>query len=676
MESIKETFNNWVAGLQNYINSFSVEEKKNKIFYFSKFSVEVSEFYQIYTFVKTLKENIFKTLIEQFKFCVKELISFYNKNLNIKEKVIILYSSCLLIYYKKFCFDTNNSFEEFFDNDFIYVTTTTFGYQIVNQELFKSFIFYTYSKIKKEINDLDYNPIKNLKKYYYPENENKSSKSNIYINIIENDDSFDNKPNKINIKKNIKINSSRISTNTNSINNDYFPDPNIFLPRKKGIIEKNQINKRPNNIKLDKNKNINELNFTSKNNIINLNENDIEGDKKEELNIINENNLQKENSGFQEQVLTYLTSTKERIINLAFEMGYKGYFPIFNKNINDRFQEFNNISSNKFNIENKTERNLFSNNDFAQKPKTLNVNKNSINSINKKINKNEINSINNINQKLKPEIKHFSNQQHGLNIENQKSKNDKMEIENDFNNISDDDSNNNSKESEKNVNNSFFSSDIDTCCNFESLYNFYVNNSEDNVKIEKKSQNNDNNFTQTIISELSKYEVDDQIVKIIEEVARKIDSDYLGQAINNSPKNVVLINYFSCYMIEFTPEQLQNIEPKYKDLLENYCIKFIVLAKELYNTTMELFTTIYDLSFTNIDTFINLSKNCGIQIQYAQSLYNMFKEFSTLLLKKKESKSNTKKILQKLFKQQKLLWDKTITQKGQELTSFYKVQFV
>ena len=448
------------------------------------------------------------------------------------------------------------------------------------------------------------------------------------------------------------------------------------MPRKKGIIEKNQINKRPNNIKLDKNKNINELNFTSKNNIINLNENDIEGDKKEELNIINENNLQKENSGFQEQVLTYLTSTKERIINLAFEMGYKGYFPIFNKNINDRFQEFNNISSNKFNIENKTERNLFSNNDFAQKPKTLNVNKNSINSINKKINKNEINSINNINQKLKPEIKHFSNQQHGLNIENQKSKNDKMEIENDFNNISDDDSNNNSKESEKNVNNSFFSSDIDTCCNFESLYNFYVNNSEDNVKIEKKSQNNDNNFTQTIISELSKYEVDDQIVKIIEEVARKIDSDYLGQAINNSPKNVVLINYFSCYMIEFTPEQLQNIEPKYKDLLENYCIKFIVLAKELYNTTMELFTTIYDLSFTNIDTFINLSKNCGIQIQYAQSLYNMFKEFSTLLLKKKESKSNTKNILQKLFKQQKLLWDKTITQKGQELTSFYKVQFV
>ena len=666
MESIKETFNGWLAGLQNYINSFSVEEKKTKIFYFSKFSIVISEFYQIYKFVKTLKENIFKSLIEQFKFCVKELIAFSNPNLSIKEKVIILYSSCLLIYYKKFCFNTNNSFEDFFDDDFIYITTTTFGYQIVNEELFKTFIFYTYSKIKKEINELDYTPIQNLKKYYYTENNSVKNSNN--INNINNESS------NIEHSKNNKNNSSGISTN-NSINNDYFPDPNIFLPRKKTHNNQKNINiKRPNNIKLNINKNINgDLDLNSKNNIINLNENEIEDDKIDDSNTIN-NSSQKENFGFQEQVLTYLTSTKERIINLAFEMTYKGYFPIFNKNINDRFQEFNNMSSNKFDIINKTEENSSSINDFPQKPKTLNVNKNSINSINKKINKNEFNTINNINQKLKPDVKHFSNQD-TINFENPHIKNNEMEIENDLNNINDDDSHNNSKESEKNVNNSFFSTDIYTCCNFESLYNYYANNSKDNTKIENISSNNNNNkYTKTIIRELSKYEVDEQIVKIIEEVAKKIDSNYLGQTVNNSPKNVTLINYFSCYMVEFSPDKLQNIEPKYKDILQNYCIKFIVLAKELYNTAMELFTTIYDLSYTNIDTFINLSKNCGIQIQYAQSLYSMFKEYSTLLLKKKES--NIKNILQKLFKQQKSLWDKSIIQKSNELTSFYKVQNV
>ena len=665
MESIKETFNGWLAGLQNYINSFSVEEKKTKIFYFSKFSIVISEFYQIYKFVKTLKENIFKSLIEQFKFCVKELIAFSNPNLSIKEKVIILYSSCLLIYYKKFCFNTNNSFEDFFDDDFIYITTTTFGYQIVNEELFKTFIFYTYSKIKKEINELDYTPIQNLKKYYYTENNSVKNSNN--INNINNESS------NIEHSKNNKNNSSGISTN-NSINNDYFPDPNIFLPRKKMHNNQKNINiKRPNNIKLNINKNINgDLDLNSKNNIINLNENEIVDDKIDDSNTIN-NSSQKENFGFQEQVLTYLTSTKERIINLAFEMTYKGYFPIFNKNINDRFQEFNNMSSNKFDIINKTEENSSSINDFPQKPKTLNVNKNSINSINKKTNKNEFNTINNINQKLKPDVKHFSNQD-TINFENPHIKNNEMEIENDLNNINDDDSHNNSKESEKNVNNSFFSTDIYTCCNFESLYNYYANNSKDNTKIENISSNNNNKYTKTIIRELSKYEVDEQIVKIIEEVAKKIDSNYLGQTVNNSPKNVTLINYFSCYMVEFSPDKLQNIEPKYKDILQNYCIKFIVLAKELYNTAMELFTTIYDLSYTNIDTFINLSKNCGIQIQYAQSLYSMFKEYSTLLLKKKES--NIKNILQKLFKQQKSLWDKSIIQKSNELTSFYKVQNV
>ena len=154
MESIKETFNSWFAGLQNYINSFSVEEKKTKIFYFSKFSIVISEFYQIYTFVKTLKENIFKALIEQFKFCVKELIAFSNQNLSIKEKVIILYSSCLLIYYKKFCFNTNNSFEEFYDDDFMSLIKTTFKFEITNLQLFKVFCFTFFEKMKEEIKNI------------------------------------------------------------------------------------------------------------------------------------------------------------------------------------------------------------------------------------------------------------------------------------------------------------------------------------------------------------------------------------------------------------------------------------------------------------------------------------------------------------------------------------------
>ena len=637
MESIKETLSNWLEGFQNYINSFTVVEKQNKIFYFSKFSIIISEFYQIYNFVKTLKENIFVTLIEQFKYCVKDII-FFKKNINEKEKVIILYSSCLLIYYKKFCFDTNNTFEEYFDNDFLYISSTTFGYQIINQALFKIFIFYYYSEIKKQIINLDYNSIKNLKKYYSYKEIMKLSPNN--KNIYNNNDD-----------KSLK-NSSNISTN-NSINDDYFPDPNILLPKSKAFYNYHNKNK----IKILI-KNNNDKNQINKNN--NFNEYNHQYMEEEKINI-----LQQENFGLQEQVLTYLTSTTERMVDLVFEMTYKGYFPIFNKKINERLKEFNNISSQNVNLENNNKENITGINDLPQIPKAFNVNKNSINSINKNTNINSINSVKDENQKIKSNISSFFNIGNYF-FHNQSMENIKAEpIQNNINE-------NKQRNEDSIINNSFMSNDISPCCNFESLYNLYTNDTNNNIS--NNESNTRNKYTKRIISELSKNEVDDNIVKIIEEVAKKIDSNYLDKALNSNPKTVTVINYFSCYIVEFNSDMLINIEPKYKNILQNYCIKFIVLAKELYNTTMELFTTIYDLSYTNIQTFINLSKNCGIQIQYAESLYNMFKDYSELLLMKKESNLNIKSILKKLFKQQKILWDKSIKEKANKFTSFYKVQ--
>ena len=664
MESIKEKLSGWLEGFQNYINSFTVIEKQNKIFYFSKYSLILSEFYQIYNFVKTLKENIFRTLIEQFKYCVKDIILF-KKNLTQKEKVIILYSSCLLIYYKKFCFDTNNSFEEYYDNDFIYISSTNFGYQIINQELFKIFIFYYYSEIKKQIKSLDYNIIKNLKKYYnYKENVN-------------------NKENDINKNEKIKHKNSSEQSTINSINNDYFPDPNILLAKNKTNINKKDF-KANNNINNNVN-NINNINNINNNNINKINLNENEEENFEENKKVNNNNSQQENFGLQEQVLTYLTSTKERMVDLVFEIGYKGYFPIFYNNINDRFQQFNNISSQNINLENNTKENLVGINDIPQIPKSFNVNKNSINSINKNTKINSINSINDENQKIKSNISSF------FNIGNYFFGNhmmENMDIEPNKDNINEnnqkDKDNKDIHDNNNDINNSFFSNDISTYCNFQSIYNLYANNTNNTSNANSASNiinNEDNNnniknnkYTKRIISELSKYEVDDNIVKIIEEVAKKIDSNYLDKILNTSPKTATVINYFSCYIVEFNSDILISIEPKYKDILQNYCIKFIVLAKELYNTTMELFTTIYDLSYTNIHTFIDLAKNCGIQIQYAESLYNMFKDYSELLLKEKEYNLNIKSILKKLFKQQKILWDKTIKEKANNFTSFVKVQ--
>jgi hypothetical protein len=265
------------------------------------------------------------------------------------------------------------------------------------------------------------------------------------------------------------------------------------------------------------------------NNLINLKENEEENAEDNKINT----NLQQENSGIQEQVLTYLTSTKERMVDLVFEIGYKGYFPIFNKDINDRLQQFYNISTKKINLENHKNEKKTNKNDSPQIPKTLNVNKNSIHSINKKTNINSINSINDINKKLESNINSFFNS--GIFSSNNQNKMEKMNVEQDNNNII------NSYENKQNdkeisINNSFISNDISACCNFESLYNFYANNTNNNNGDNNNSnnKNNNNKYTKTIISELSKYEVDDKIVKIIEEVAKNIDSNHLDKVLNNS----------------------------------------------------------------------------------------------------------------------------------------------
>ena len=169
-----------------------------------------------------------------------------------------------------------------------------------------------------------------------------------------------------------------------------------------------------------------------------------------------------------------------------------------------------------------------------------------------------------------------------------------------------------------------------------------------------------------------KNEVDNKTLEIIKNVARKIDDQYLHSSLNNRQKPIIIIKYFSCYIVEFTPEMLQKIEPKYKDILNNFCIKFIILAKELYNTTMELFCAIYDLSYTNIDTFLDLSRNCGIQVKYAQGLYKFFKDYSLLLLEK-NSTLNLKNTVQKLIEKEKKNWDRIINHKSDDSLPFFKV---
>ena len=169
MESLKEKLSNTLKYFHDsIISNYKIIEEQEKIFYFSKFSLEISEFYEIYYFVHQIKKNVYNQMLDILKICASNYVTFnndQNNELTENQKMIILYSSCLVHYYSKFTFNLDNTFEDFCSNDLTLVLNN-FQISIFNEKQFKNFLFYFYSSIQKEIKSLNYERIKNLKIYY------------------------------------------------------------------------------------------------------------------------------------------------------------------------------------------------------------------------------------------------------------------------------------------------------------------------------------------------------------------------------------------------------------------------------------------------------------------------------------------------------------------------------
>ena len=174
-------------------------------------------------------------------------------------------------------------------------------------------------------------------------------------------------------------------------------------------------------------------------------------------------------------------------------------------------------------------------------------------------------------------------------------------------------------------------------------------------------------YSHRLMEELITNKIDDKKMDIIKQVAKKIDDQYLDYLLKNSQKPLIIMQYFSCYMATFEPKLLQRLFPENKDELENIHIKFIILAKNLYNTAMELFCSIYDLTSTNANRFLDLASTCGIHMQYAKGLYKLFMDYSMILLEK-NALQELRKTVDKFVEMERLNWEK-IVNKGTDIIS-------
>ena len=564
MEKIKEKVSNWLGFFKDHIQSFNVVAKEKNVVYFSKFTLESEDFYEIHNFVIKLKQNLLQSLINQFKFAIYNIISFKDKNLSERDKIMTIYSACFLNYYRKFLYDTNHEFEEFFDQSFLCLVKT-FNVEVKNIDLFKALSFSFFSKMKEEIIKTDYEKkIKPLKYVYNP---------------------------KLNNKDNAQI--------------------------------------------------INAL-FTSENNnnlIINQNNNNVEGYK------------------VKDKAISYVISAKEKIVDIIYEIKYRNLFPhIFcnqttiNNNINTRLNQMYNISAQ--NLEN-----LY---------KTFEK---------EKINYDDLNNNEDINMSLYDDK---TSDDFNKSLNNSINLNNSFNSVNKLNEISNSDTFkrnmdyiNNIKNINKNPNDLNNINNINTSNPINNLNKFNLinpNNNENKIQLNEKSafkpnniiiNNSQDKYSHRVMDELITNKIDDKTMEIITQVAKKIDEEYLDFLLNNSTKPILIFQYFSCYIATFTPKMLQNIDPNNAKILENINIKFIILARESYNIAMELFCSIYDLTATDINRFLDLANICGMHVQYAKGIYKVLCDYSLFLLEE-NAFLNLKKTVDKFIEMEKVNWDKVI----------------
>jgi hypothetical protein len=381
--------------------------------------------------------------------------------------------------------------------------------------------------------------------------------------------------------------------------------------------------------------------------------------------IINQNNNNVEGYKVKDKAISYVISAKEKIVDIIYEIKYRNLFPhIFSHQSN----EINNINIRLNQMYNMSAQNLENLYKTLEKEKIKEEDLTDKEDINLSLYDAQTNA--GFNESLNNSINlNLNNSFFSLNKLNEISNSDTFKSNMDFiNNI-------------KNINKN--SNDINNINNINTLnpinkinkFNFFnPNNKESQIKINKKSAfkpnnlNNQNNiiinnsqdkYSHRLMEELITNKIDDKTMEIITQVAKKIDEKYLDFLLNNSTKPILILQYFSCYIATFTPKMLKVIEPNNAKFLENIYIKFIILARESYNIAMELFCSIYDLTSTNINRFLDLANICGMHVQYAKGIYKVLCDYSLFLLEE-NAYQNLRKTVDKFIEMEKVNWDKVI----------------
>ena len=214
--------------------------------------------------------------------------------------------------------------------------------------------------------------------------------------------------------------------------------------------------------------------------------------------------------------------------------------------------------------------------------------------------------------------------------------------------------------------------------------NINNNNNNNNNVINDMNINNNNNFpqnfnsnllgtqtfTKRIFSFMVKSNLDNPNQEYIEKLSKIIEEKYLDYNINNSIKSKkTFIGNFLCYIYQFNSDMIKKIDG-YENVPDELNLVYIVPAKEMYNNFFEIFFTLSNLSYTKLNTFIDMGKKFGFSYEYSRKFYEFFKTFQILCNQKIDPFPVIKNIFNEFNKIQMKEWDITL-QKFKDMKNIY-----
>jgi hypothetical protein len=197
-----------------------------------------------------------------------------------------------------------------------------------------------------------------------------------------------------------------------------------------------------------------------------------------------------------------------------------------------------------------------------------------------------------------------------------------------------------------------------------------------NIKKEKlpstysNSETNTSFYSKRLLSELTKCEIEEGMKKLIDDISTKIEDNYLDNLINNQ-KNCYLttISYFLCYIIEITSDMIREI-PEFKNIKEDITLRFMVTAKNIYLKASEVYFSLFDLSYTNFDTFEYILKNIKFPEKYLKHIFYFCKKFSPEMINfGSDYMDHMNEIFNNVNQELINLWETTVVDKGKEFSN-------